>query len=312
MKDEVNGNKKGGFGDAPELKQYDSLQEAIRDLFGNERSVVSSRSVSGGDINEARALRLDDGTVLFMKANQARSIGNFLAEARGIRAISAAGAIGTPRILGAGVDGSRSFLLMEYITGRSRIAGYWAVFAHELARMHRTPTDPEIGFGFSSDNYIGSNAQINTPHDSWISFFRSCRLEPQFRAASGCFDAGGRKRIAWLLDHLDRYLTEPSVPALLHGDLWAGNVITGDDGKAWLIDPAAYYGHPEADLAMTELFGGFPGTFYDVYREDAGLDPGYADRRDLYNLYQLLNHLNLFGGGYLPSVDRILRRYAGN
>ena len=148
MKDEVNGNKKGGFGDAPELKQYDSLQEAIRDLFGNERSVVSSRSVSGGDINEARTLRLDDGTVLFMKANQARSIGNFLAEARGIRAIAAAGAIGTPRILGAGVDGSRSFLLMEYITGRSRIAGYWAVFAHELARMHRTPTDPEIGFGF--------------------------------------------------------------------------------------------------------------------------------------------------------------------
>jgi fructosamine-3-kinase len=160
--------------------KYKSLLEAIRSICGQERIIKGKSPVFGGDINEARALRLDDGTVLFMKANQARSIGNFLAEARGIRAIAAAGAIGTPRILGAGVDGSRSFLLMEYITGRSRIAGYWAVFAHELARMHRTPTDPEIGFGFSSDNYIGSNAQINTPHDSWISFFRSCRLEPQF------------------------------------------------------------------------------------------------------------------------------------
>ena len=293
------------------MKQYSSLWEAVRDLFGNERSVIRSRSVSGGDINDAKALFLDDGTVLFMKANQAKAIGNFLAEAQGLQAIAATGAVRTPELLGVGVDGAGAFLLMEYVTGCRRVDGYWAVFAHELAKMHRAGTDPEIGFGFRSDNYIGSNIQINTPHSSWISFFRDCRLEPQFRTASGYFGGGDWKKITYLLDHLDRYLTEPSAPSLLHGDLWSGNVITGNDGKAWLIDPAVYYGHPEADLAMTSLFGGFTGTFYETYREDAGLEPGYEDRRDLYNLYQLLNHLNLFGGGYLPSVTGILRRYAG-
>ena len=113
------------------------------------------------------------------------------------------------------------------------------------------------------------------------------------------------------MSHLDLYLPEPGRPSLIHGDLWAGNQITGNDGKVWLIDPAVYYGHPEADLAMTELFGGFSERFYRAYREITGLDPGYPDRRDLYNLYHLLNHLNLFGSGYLGSVQRILDRYAG-
>ena len=113
----------------------------------------------------------------------------------------------------------------------------------------------------------------------------------------------------YLLDHLDKYLIEPAQPSLLHGDLWGGNFMTGPDGLAWLIDPAVYVGHQEADLAMTELFGGFAPAFYDSYKSAAGLEPGYRDRRDLYNLYHLLNHLVLFGEGYLYEVLAILRHY---
>ena len=109
--------------------------------------------------------------------------------------------------------------------------------------------------------------------------------------------------------NLDRYLVEPEKPSLVHGDLWPGNMITGDDGKGWLIDPAVYYGHPEVDIAMTELFGGFPRAFYEAYKEAGRLQPGYEDRKDLYNLYQLLNHLNMFGRGYLPEVRWILAKY---
>ena len=113
----------------------------------------------------------------------------------------------------------------------------------------------------------------------------------------------------YILDHLDQWLTEPAYPSLLHGDLWGGNYITGEDGQAWLIDPAVYVGNREADLAMTELFGGFSSSFYEAYRETAPLDPGYAERRNLYHLYHLLNHLNLFGPAYLASVRSIIRSY---
>ena len=111
------------------------------------------------------------------------------------------------------------------------------------------------------------------------------------------------------MERADRYLAEPEHPSLLHGDLWAGNYLIDAKGHPWLIDPAAYVGHAEADLAMTELFGGFDRAFYEAYADAAGIDPGYADRRDLYNLYHLLNHLNLFGGGYLNAVRRVLDRY---
>ena len=123
------------------------------------------------------------------------------------------------------------------------------------------------------------------------------------------FEASERRMINNLLERLDTLLIEPEYPSLLHGDLWSGNFMTGDDGKAWLIDPAVYVGHAEADIAMTELFGGFSEEFYSAYRETAPMQAGYEDRRDLYNLYQLLNHLNMFGGSYLSSVRRIVRRY---
>ena len=320
-----------------------SLEEAIHSIFGSERSVSRKNSVSGGDINEAYCLTLDDGTPVFMKSNAPQCLPNFRAEAEGLEAIRRTGAIGVPKVLGLGRERGFSFMLLEYVSGRKQAEDYWEVFAQELAAMHQADaaaamcqadaaaamhqTDTAVamyqtdtsakdedifcGFGFPHDNWIGATVQKNTKHKTWISFFRDCRLKPQMDAADRYFSAGDRKKAEWLLDHLDRYLVEPPRPSLVHGDLWAGNLITGNDGKGWLIDPAVYYGHPEVDIAMTELFGGFSGRFYECYRVAGRMESGYADRRDLYNLYQLLNHLNMFGSGYLGSVRRIITRYAG-
>lgn len=293
------------------VEMYSSLNEAVKDLFGSSRKITGQGYVTGGDINDAYEIVLDDGLHLFMKRNVRSALANFQAEAAGLDAIRATGAIRVPEILGIGTDGADSFLLLEFIEKKQRVKHFWEIFAEELAAMHCAPAAAQVGFGFPEDNWIGARKQINTPHDSWVDFFRDCRLEVQFRAADQYFSPQDRKRIDFLLSHLDRYLTEPVRPSLLHGDLWSGNMITGPDGKGWLIDPAVYYGHPEVDIAMTELFGGFSQEFYETYREAGAMEDGYLDRRDLYNLYQLLNHLNMFGRSYLDPVLRIVKRYGG-
>lgn len=291
------------------VKEYTSITEAIKDIYGTNSVIIEKKEIFGGDINRAYRLTLADGKILFMKSNRARALDNLRAEAAGLDAIRETRAIGVPTVLGLGKDGNDAFLLLEFLPAGRQVKDFWELFARELANMHMTGT-PENGmFGFAIDNYIGSNEQKNDWHGSWISFFRDCRLKPQVNMASSYFSSGQRKEMDSLLDKLDRYLVEPEKPSLIHGDLWSGNMITGSDGKGWLIDPAVYYGHPEADIAMTELFGGFSYRFYGAYREAANSMYGYEDRKDLYNLYHLLNHLNLFGGGYLSSVLRIVKRY---
>ena len=292
------------------IKQFSSLKEATDALFG--AGVRAAERVSGGDINDSYELLLTNGERVFMKSNRRSSASFFTAEAAGLAAIADTGTIGTPKVLGHGTDGGKAFLLLSFISGTRRIPKYWETFGRELAALHSTDADAYVtggAYGFYSDNYIGYSRQINTPHNSWSNFFRDCRLVLQFQAAERYFDAAEIKRIYRLLDTLDRLLIEPEHPSLLHGDLWSGNFMTGDDGKAWLIDPAVYVGHAEADIAMTELFGGFSAAFYAAYREAAPMQAGYEDRRDLYNLYQLLNHLNMFGGSYLSSVNRIVKRF---
>ena len=297
------------------LPHYTSLEQAITELYGTDKKIVQTSRISGGDINDAYGLKLSDGTRLFMKSNARENVSFFTCEAVGLQAIAMTQVIGTPRILCSGVDegrGGYAFLLMDFIAGGSRAANYWETLGRQLAAMHQAPTAELISkgnYGFLQDNYIGARKQMNTPHDKWIPFFRDCRLAPQFVGAAHYFSESERKNIGKWLEHLQDYLVEPEHPSLLHGDLWSGNVITGDDGKAWLIDPAVYVGHAEADIAMTELFGGFPAVFYAAYKEVFSMQSGYEQRRDLYNLYQLLNHLNLFGGSYLPSVRRIVRKY---
>ncbi|MBO4639956.1 MAG: fructosamine kinase family protein [Treponema sp.] len=301
---------------------YNSLAQALVSLFGNNIAISETDRLSGGDINKAYALHLNNGKHIFMKANAKQNAAFFTAEAAGLSAIAATGAIGTPEILCTGTDDGEdvgySFLLLKYIDSEKKRADYWETLARNLAAMHSAKTsiffDDETGkghFGFFQNNFIGARAQSNTPNENWISFFREQRLAPQFKDADSYFTAGDRAKITKLLDNLEDFLVEPEKPSLLHGDLWAGNVMCGPDGNAMLIDPACYVGHAEADLAMTELFGGFPSEFYEAYKEARPLQPGYENRRDLYNLYQLLNHLNLFGSTYLGPVLSIVDEYVG-
>ena len=295
------------------MKQYNSLAGALVDLFGTSVTIAQTDRLSGGDINKAYGLTLTTGQHIFMKANAKDNAAFFTAEAAGLQAIADTHTIGTPRILCCGTDDGEdvgySFLLLEYIQSAGRRSDYWEVLAQELAAMHKATVEVAHQYGFPQNNFIGARPQNNTWSDSWITFFRDQRLAPQFRDADSYFTPADRTKITKLLDNLDRFLVEPEHPSLLHGDLWAGNVMCGPDGKAMLIDPACYIGHREADLAMTQLFGGFPQAFYEEYKKAAPLQPGYEERRDLYNLYQLLNHLNLFGPTYLGPVLSIVDEY---
>lgn len=299
-----------------------SIDEAITALFGSNLYINNRHPVYGGDINDSFCLSLSDGSAVFMKCNTLKNLPFFEAEAKGLAALRETGTIGVPKALAIGADRKqrKSFLLMEYLVETPKIPGYFEVFGRELAALHKADctrfaatgdrlAEGTLSFGFTSDNYIGASLQKNTPKENWITFFRDCRLLPQMKMADRYLDSRTRKQCGKLLEHLDSYLVEPPFPSLIHGDLWSGNAICGPDGKAWILDPAVYVGHFEAELAMTELFGRYPASFYEAYHEMNPIDSGYEDRKDLYNLYHLFNHLNLFGSSYRGSVQRILNRY---
>ena len=275
---------------------FRSLEDAVQAAFGESAVILRSDSIPGGDINDAYRVTLSGGQKIFVKANRVRNLNFFLTEAEGLEALGATRKIKVPEVLGYGIDERRgcSFLAMEYIESAPRTEAYWKRFGHQ------------------EDNYIGAGPQKNDPSERWIEFYRECRLLPQIRRAERYLDLSVRRKADRLLDHLDSYLREPEFPSLLHGDLWSGNMMCGPGGSAWIIDPAAYVGDFEADLAMTQLFGSLPGTFYSAYSEINPIDrEGYPERRKLYDLYHLLNHLNLFGAGYLGSVVEIINRFAG-
>lgn len=292
---------------------FTSLHDALTEIVSPSVKIEKMLPISGGDINRAYRLLLSDGTPMFMKANTGESVDFFEAEADGLLAIAQTKTIRVPRVLGLGIDERYgAFLLLEWIEGTPPIHDYWENFGRQLAALHRADTPPLVAngsYGFDRDSFIGKRVQINSVRDSWIVFFRDCRLSPQLHDAARYLDTSDRKRADRLLARLDTILVEPARPSLIHGDLWSGNFITGHNGQAWLIDPAVYVGHAEADLAMTELFGGFQSAFYHAYREAFGMQPGYERRRDVYNLYHLLNHLNLFGSFYLPAVRRVLKEF---
>ena len=293
---------------------YQSLEDAVRDIWGKGVTVQSKQSVSGGDINEAYHLLLSNGEGAFLKLNSKAGDNFFTAEAHGLKALGEAGA-NVPQFLASGKTAENAyFLLLSYEKGSRPIKGYWSLLGRMLANMHLANIERFVDgkmFGFYEDNFIGATRQINSPKSGWIDFFREARLGAQMKWASHYFDESDKRLCQRWLERLGDLLTEPEFPSLLHGDLWSGNVMPDRSGHPMLIDPAVYVGHYEADLAMTELFGGFAPEFYDAYHEIIPKGSGYADRRDIYNLYHLLNHLNLFGGSYLISVRRILKRYVG-
>ncbi len=290
-----------------------SLKEAVSEAFGGNVTIESRQAVHGGDANDAYALKLSDGRRAFLKENIVSNADFFRAEAEGVAALSDTNTLRVPKIYAYGTDNERAFLLMEFINRSAPGKVFWDRLGTGLAMMHKADTSKYLnngGYGFEKDNYIGAGKQINTPKSGWIEFFAECRLRPQFRLAERYFDSDVIRAADRLIEHLDKFLFEPEFPSLLHGDLWGGNFMSDENGNPMLIDPAVYVGCFEADIAMTELFGGFDRRFYDSYFDAMGYIPGYEDRRDLYNLYHLTNHLNLFGSAYLSAVVGVIKKYS--
>ncbi|MFA6857201.1 MAG: fructosamine kinase family protein [Treponema sp.] len=301
---------------AQTVKNFKTLAGALAGLYGRNVRIARTDRLPSGGTNKVYGLYLTDGTHIFMKANTRENAGFFAAEVVCLEAIASTEKVGTPKILCTGTDPGEqsgySFLLLEYIEPCCPVDSYWKTFGHELAELHKSDCSGFVRggkYGFIADNYIGAAEQINNARSSWVDFYRDCRLIPQFRKASHYFTSTTQAKITKLLDRLDSYIVEPGRPSLLHGDLWSGNVLCGPDCRACLIDPACYCGCNEADIAMTQLFGGFPEEFYKAYDEVNKLQPGYNYRRDMYNLYHLLNHLNLFGETYLEPVYSIINEY---
>lgn len=261
----------------------------------------------GGCINHGGRLKTRVGD-LFLKWNDAAKFpGMFVAEAKGLKLLRNAGAIHVPEVITEGVAGPWQFLVLEFVEERPKAGSYWVELGQQLATMHKQ-TAPT--YGLDHDNYIGSLPQQNTPAKKWTDFFITQRLEVQVKLAldRGKLNTETVRLFGTLYNKLGDLLPEEK-PSLLHGDLWSGNLIINAEGKPCLIDPAVYYGHREAEIAFTTLFGGFSAEFYNSYHEAFALAPGYAERFDIYNLYPLMVHVNLFGGGYISQVVSILRQW---
>lgn len=267
--------------------------------------VTRMEPVAGGCISNGRVLRTATGPTLFLKLNPAAPADMFQREAEGLAALAAV--TGAPRVPNVYCAG-QAFLLLEYLAPAPPASAFWADLGQQLARLH-SATQP--GFGFEHDNYIGATPQPNNWTADGYAFFADQRLRFQAERAhrAGLLSTSSLRLNERLANHLHNLLP-PQPASLIHGDLWSGNIIPGPAGRACLIDPAAHYGWAEADLAMMALFGRPPQLFYDGYSAARRLAPGYRERFDLYNLYHLFNHLNLFGPAYLQSVEAVLVRYA--
>lgn len=256
---------------------------------------------SGGCINNGGRIATSDGDYFLKWNDRAGFPGMFEAEAKGLSLLRAAtSSLIVPKVAHAGQAETFQFLLMEYIADGRRGPAYWQQLGAGLAVLHRSSADY---YGLDHDNYIGSLSQFNKPSGSWVKFFVEQRLQVQLQLAidNKALAESSVRKFEKLFEIIPGILPEEA-PALLHGDLWSGNVMTSPEGKPCLIDPAVYFGHREVDLAMTQLFGGFDATFLESYREAYPLMPGFEERLRLYNLYPLLVHVNLFGGGYVRQV----------
>lgn len=284
------------------------LAEALRLALG--ATVKDARPLSGGDINDAFELSLNGGARVFLKTNESAAASMFPAEAQGLDWLREAGALRAPRVLtvSGGREGEPSYLVLELLKPARRSRDFDERLGQGLAALHRFGAP---GYGLSRDNFIGSLPQRNRSHPTWAEFYWSERLEPQLAraVASGLASARLRSGLARLAERLPDLVGPREPPARLHGDLWGGNLHVDEQGAPCLIDPAAYGGHREVDLAMMRLFGGFGERVFEAYDAAYPLAPGHEERAPLYQLYPLLVHVNLFGGGYVASVERSLARY---
>lgn len=288
-----------------------SIQAAAEALLiqelGHTYRITGFHPVSGGCINAAGRLDTDQGP-FFIKWNNATAYpGMFAAEMAGMKALYEPRVIRVPQMIGIGEADTEAFLIMEWLESARQQPNFFTHFGQQLAALHR---NTHAQYGFEQDNYIGSLPQSNTWHADWISFMIEERFEPQLQRArnGGFFDRTTVQQFERLYKALPDLL--PDEPAsLLHGDLWSGNYLVGPEGEPCLVDPAVYYGHREMEIAFTSLFGGYAPAFYQAYEETWPLQPGFADRKDIYNLYPLLVHVNLFGSSYVGSVQSIIHQF---
>jgi len=283
---------------------WDALSRQIESATGRPFKVVAAQALAGGDINSAYRLQ-GNGAAYFVKLNHVNTLPMFEAEYQGLQEIAGTQTVMVPAPVALGVSEEYAFLALENLEFGPSSQSSCRLLGRQLAQMHR---QSRSYFGWSRDNTIGSTPQINSPHDDWPSFWRDNRLAFQLKLAQqngyrGRLQLNGERLCSQLAHFFDRYRPEPS---LLHGDLWAGNSAVDKAGRPVIYDPACYYGDRETDLAMTELFGGYSQDFYAAYREAWPLDPDYKTRKTLYNLYHILNHLNLFGGGYLRQAENMI------
>ncbi len=280
---------------------------AISESLPDIGAVTRKRSLSGGSINSAYRIETDSSRSFFVKLNRESLCSMFEAEADGLAELRKANAIRVPEPVGTGKTGGYAWIVTEFIEfGRGDLQSQ-ALFGQQFAGMHRFSADR---YGWHRNNTIGSTPQVNDWSDSWIEFYREHRLGFQLRLAAsngftGSIQQKGERLMAEMESFFNSYMP---LPSLMHGDLWGGNHSVDNRGNPVIFDPAVYYGDREADLAMTSLFGGCSNAFYDAYRESWPLDDGYSVRKTLYNLYHILNHANLFGGGYAMQAEGMMDR----
>lgn len=285
-----------------------ALNERLREENSCQGGIEGGSRVSGGSINRAARVRAAPHGNCFLKWNSEADPDMFEKEVRGLKLLrSADSGLRLPRPLLWGEAGGTGYLLMEFVEEGAPGRSSAGAFGRSLAALHGVSRE---NFGLDHDNYIGKLPQSNTPHAEWTDFFREERLEPQVRRAvdAGLLPGEIRERFRTLYGRLDE-LIPPESPALIHGDLWGGNYLYDTNGDAVVYDPAVYYAHREIELAFTHLFGGFSRGFYHAYEEARPLEPGFRERREIYNLYPLLVHTNLFGASYARRVKAVMRRF---
>lgn len=285
---------------------WQAVGKVIRVATGKDFAVLKCCATGGGCINSTYLIE-NGACRFFIKLNRASGLSMFEAEADGLREIAATGVIRVPHPVCTGVAEDSAFLVLEAIDFSSGRKGCAEDLGRQLAGMHRVSATQ---YGWRRDNTIGATPQINTPADNWPEFWRDRRLGCQLAlAASNGYGGALQRKGERLLAGLDGFFAGYApLPSLLHGDLWGGNYAYTTAGEPVIFDPAVYYGDRETDLAMAELFGGFPEAFYAAYREAFPLDSGYPMRKALYNLYHILNHLNMFGEGYLGQAEGMIEK----